>query len=91
MTKAEYVAYQNSFNEFMATNRLLNLSRIPDSDEFFSWKPCHCCKRPEGGSRVEANGSTTDRRIKDFIICVDCEYYAEYGRLDDSTMMSLSV
>jgi hypothetical protein len=59
-------------------------------EPFFSWRPCECCRRPLGGDRQHATGwNPTTREIQEYDICVDCLYYAEYGRLDDTTMLEL--
>ena len=55
----------------------------------FSSSPCECCNRPLGGDRVKAMGITEDDKMYEYSICVDCQYYIEYGRLDDTTMMDI--
>ena len=56
----------------------------------FSWRACECCGSQLGGDRYHATGfnPTTDE-IYEYEICGDCLYYAEYGRLDDMTMMDI--
>jgi hypothetical protein len=67
-----------------------NMIEFPN-EAYFSWNPCDCCGRPEGGDRMDANGyNPTTQEIEEFVICTDCEYYAEYGRLDDTTMDEIS-
>jgi hypothetical protein len=86
MNKEEYKAYQDRFEEFMRLNELTNLSRIDNEDEaYFSWQPCECCQTRLGGNRVTVSGCSR----YEFLICADCEYYAEYGQLDDMTMMEI--
>jgi hypothetical protein len=59
-------------------------------EPFFSWRPCECCQRPLGGDREHATGwNPATRKIQEYDICIDCLYYAEYGRLDDMTMLEL--
>lgn len=99
MTKQEYVDYQESVREFFDRTGLTNLSPITTDDndweEYFSWQPCECCGSPLGGSRFDCNGAirnpdgTFEPSIS-FSVCIDCVYYAEYGRLDDLTMMEVS-
>ena len=95
MTKQEYKEYEIRFAEFMRLNELNNLTRIdgPDEDDFqepyFSWRPCEVCQTHLGGNRIEANGYSRTGVIYEFEICTDCEYYAEYGQLDDMTMMDM--
>jgi hypothetical protein len=67
-----------------------NMIEFPN-EAYFSWNACDCCGRPEGGDRMDANGwNPTTQEIEEFVICTDCEYYAEYGRLDDTTMDEIS-
>lgn len=94
-TASDYAEYQRIVGNFFKREGINNLSGITDesgnteTDEF-SWRPCECCRRSLGGARVHANGYNPETKgIQDYWICVDCEYYAEYGRLDDMTMMDL--
>lgn len=65
-------------------------SRESADSPFFSWRPCECCGRHEGGDREHATGwNPTENRVQEYTICEDCIYYAEYGRLDDTTMMQV--
>lgn len=65
------------------------------NESHFSWSPCDCCQRPLGGDRYPANGyrppdeGETKGECLEYNICTDCVYYAEYGRLDDTTMMNI--
>jgi len=60
---------------------------------YFAWRPCDCCCSPFGGLRVFAAGwnhaDPPATRIKEYSICTDCEYYNEYRRLDDRTMLDV--
>lgn len=90
MNKQEYEKYENSVQRFFDRNGITNLSRIPDSEPSFSYSRCDCCNRPLGGDRINASGyNPTTKEILEFTICEDCEYYAEYGQLDDMTMMDM--
>jgi MoaA/NifB/PqqE/SkfB family radical SAM enzyme len=52
-------------------------------------RPCDCCDRSTG-ELWDANGwSEQDQEIKEVRVCRDCEYFAEYGVLDDQTMMEV--
>lgn len=52
---------------------------------------CECCGRPEGGNREHATGwNPTTEEIQEYTACSDCIYYAEYGKLDDMTMLDVS-
>ena len=56
----------------------------------FSWRPCDCCNRPLGGERYHATGYQRGLdEIYEYEVCGDCIYYAEYGRLDDLTMLDV--
>ncbi|KKM74876.1 hypothetical protein LCGC14_1395940 [marine sediment metagenome] len=56
----------------------------------FSWTRCDCCDRDLGGDRYHATGYNRQAdQIQEYSICVDCMYYAEYGRLDDQAMLDI--
>ena len=60
-------------------------------EPFVSGCPCDCCKTSLAGDRMDAHGyNPTTKQILEYTICTDCEYYAEYGQLDDMTMMEMS-
>lgn len=60
------------------------------NDPYFSWTYCECCQQPLGGNRQHATGANNDtHEIQEYEVCEDCIYFAEYGRLDDTTMMNL--
>lgn len=90
MTMAEYAEYQQAVADFFEREGIANLSST-STEPFFSWRPCECCGRPEGGDREEANGfNPTTQDVQDYdCICIDCIYYAEYGQLDDATMQGV--
>ncbi len=59
-------------------------------EAFFSWHHCDCCRRQQGGDREHATGWNPDeKRVQEYTVCIDCIYFAEYGRLDDTTMMEV--
>lgn len=94
MTKQEYQNYCDRFARFMQTHGLCNLTAKSDengtSEPYFSWSPCECCHRPLGGDRYDADGySATQNCALEFTVCPDCIYYAEYGQLDDMTMLEM--
>ena len=63
---------------------------IIDTDEHFSWQACECCGSTLGGNRVHCAGVHKETgNIFCYDVCVDCEYYAEYGQLDDMTMLEI--
>ena len=60
------------------------------NEPFFSWGSCDCCGSQQGGNREFATGyNPAMNRVQEFTICEDCAYYAEYGVLDDTTMMEI--
>lgn len=93
-TKLDYAEYEERVREFFAREGITNLSAMTDEEgntpESFSWTPCDVCHRQLGGTRVHASDyNPTTGEIQTYRICVDCEYYAEYGKLDDMTMMDM--
>jgi hypothetical protein len=59
-------------------------------EPMFSKSPCDCCGTRLHGDREHATGFTpTTREVQEYEICSDCAYYAEYGRLDDTTMLEV--
>lgn len=60
------------------------------NEPYFSWRCCDCCGSSLGGNREFATGfNPTTREVQEYSICEDCAYYAEYGRLDDTTMLEV--
>ena len=92
MNRKEYDSFTAAFTSFMEREELTNLSPTDQQWEtFFTWRPCECCGRPQGGDRVECSGwSSTKKDIMGpYDVCADCVHYAEYGQLDDLTMLDL--
>ena len=96
MKYEEYQAYEKRVKSFFEKHGLNNLScnyndETGDPESFFSHNPCDCCGTKLGGTRYECNGySETEKDVLDFAcVCEDCVYYAEYGQLDDMTMMEI--
>lgn len=93
MNKKQYDVYVKRFNEFM-DNEDINCLNQQDNDDsyhaFFSWESCDVCGT-RSGSRYICNGyNPTTRQIQyDYCVCQDCVYFAEYGRLDDMTMLEI--
>jgi hypothetical protein len=94
-TTADYKEYEQRVAEFFEREGINNLSAMSDEEgntiqDKFSWRPCECCRRPLGRTRIQANGyNPTTGKIQEYKICTDCEYYAAYGKLDDMTMMDM--
>ena len=90
MTKADYAEYEQAVAEFFEREGIANLSST-SSESFFSWGSCQCCGSGLGGDREEANGfNPNTQEVQTYgCICTDCIYYAEYGQLDDTTMLQI--
>lgn len=59
------------------------------NESYFSWKNCECCGGLPG-NRVFATGWNDEtKEIQEYSVCEDCIYYAEYGHLDDQTMLEV--
>ena len=100
-SKAEYAQYEADVAEFVAREGISFLSTScnePDwmegdseGEPWFSWSPCECCGCSLGGNREylyakAPEGTVGPDGIAQYIICEDCVYYVNYGRLDDATM-----
>lgn len=91
MTHAEYTAYETAVADFFAAEEISGIAGHVDAEEYFSWTPCDCCRRPLGGTRHDVYGYTAGfPGHSDYAICSDCRYYAAYGRLDDLTMLEMT-
>lgn len=94
MTAQEYKDYQETVAEFFS-HGLNNLSTRSDAngncEPFFSNMPCQCCRRSLAGDRYECDGyNDTTKEVEVYdSICPDCVWYAEYGQLDDDTMLEI--
>lgn len=96
----EYAEYESRVAQFVAIEGLSHLSTgcspygrpedgqedNQDSEPWFSWKPCQMCGCTLGGMREYLFGRDTAQEICQFMICEDCVYYVNYGRLNDATM-----
>lgn len=51
----------------------------------FSYANCYICNRNLAGNRIVGHAWFKDE-IVHLEVCMDCEYYNEYGTLDDETM-----
>lgn len=58
-------------------------------EPYFSKSACDLCGSTLGGNREPAHALNADNEIVHLDVCVDCVYYSEYGRLDDTTMADL--
>ena len=104
-TKQDYQEYERAVARFFERETITNLSAESgeewqhscvicgeevNSEGYFSHSACECCGRSLGGTRFHANGwSPQDRAAYCYEVCTDCIYFAEYGRLDDMTMMDM--
>lgn len=60
-------------------------SQEEDSEGYFSWSSCDCCRDTLGGTRYDCTYATEDGTIDEMSICSDCLYFLTYGRLQDVT------
>lgn len=94
MTAKEYAEYESTVATFFEREGVTNLSTVTDEDgnsePWFSWGSCDCCRTRFGGNRYNANGfNPTTKEVQEYVVCEDCIYYAEYGQLDDMTMLDM--
>jgi hypothetical protein len=87
--QADYQEYKTRVEAFFKRERILYLSFNLDEQSYFSNVKCDCCARPLGGDRYDCQGyNPSNNEIQDdYSICFDCIYFAEYGTLDDMTML----
>lgn len=89
MTRQEYAEYEAAVSKFLEAEGINNLST--EGEPYFSWRPCECCRSTLGGDRYYATGyNPNTKQVLEYEICADCGYYAEYGQLDDQTMLDLT-
>ncbi len=88
MNKAEYQEYEARVKAFFDSEGITNLSSI-DGESYYSKHLCDCC-HDIAGDREDCNGyNPTTGQIQEYSVCTDCVYYAEYGCLDDKTMLEI--
>lgn len=97
MTKQEYDDYIARVGAFFEAEGINSLSTVSDNalgevEPYFSWTRCACCKTTLGGNRYDCVGyNPTTRLFQDgYSVCEDCVYFAEYGKLDDMTMLEVA-
>lgn len=87
----DYDEYKKRVEDFFTREGINSLSvseNFQNCEPYFSWADCDCCNRPLGGNRYDCDGyNPTTREITTYSVCMDCAYYAEYGQLDDMTML----
>lgn len=90
MKKEDYEKYKKNVAAFFEREGINNLSIKENcEDSFFTWQHCECCNGLPG-SRYDSSGyNPTTKEVYDYQVCPDCIYYAEYGQLDDSTMLEI--
>ena len=91
MNREEYKDFEDRVERFFKAEGINNLSSIDSEQEaYFSTLSCECCQRCRHGDRENANGyNPTTKQVQEYSVCIDCLYYAEYGQLDDMTMLDL--
>lgn len=90
MTKKEYAEYETAVQAFFTQEGITNLARVDNAEDFyFSGRPCDCCGLLDG-ARITAYGFNPKyKQVRSYAICIACEYYCEYGQLDDMTMLDM--
>ena len=59
-------------------------------EPYFTYRACDCCGTRLAGDRQMASGyNPIMDEVFEYEVCQDCLYYAEYGTLDDMTMMDM--
>lgn len=92
MDKTEYAKYQSAVAQFLFDNDVKTgcHSRKDESEGYFAHTACECCERPRmAGTRVDYSFALNGGGTFEAAICLDCEYYLTYGKLDDKTMMEM--
>jgi len=104
MNKSEYSEYERKVKAFFETEGITNLSQSGSEEEpvcpiceeevgfepYFSWRACECCGSRLGGDRYHASGwNPKTKQAYCYEVCQDCLYYAEYGQLDDQTLLDI--
>ena len=56
--------------------------------EFSAWN-CELCGTPKAGSRACVVRIHPLEENLFYAVCVDCEYFVEYGQLDDQSMLDI--
>jgi len=97
MENQEYSEYKKSVASFFKREGITNLSmecgeaehecvicgEIVGCDPWFSWSSCECCGSRLGGNRYHTTGYHPEsKQGLCYEVCVDCIYYAEYGKID---------
>jgi hypothetical protein len=90
MTKYQYQQYAKNVSNFFEREKIVNLSAT-ESEAFFSSASCDCCGNQLAGDRLLANGFNPEAdEVQEYEVCLDCIYFAEYGQLDDQTMLDIA-
>lgn len=84
-TLSDYAKYRKIVDQFLADIGQILSRKNYEDEPYFSHNSCDCCQRQLGGSRMDM----LDINGNEYSICCDCEYYAEYGQLDDMTMLDM--
>jgi len=90
-TVEDLTAFQKRVEKFMEDEGINCLNINEDSEPYFSWNYCECCKRPLGGVHYDAMGFNPHKHQVQgpYEVCFDCIHYVEYGQVDDMTFMEI--
>lgn len=87
-TAEDYRKYKRTVELFQQEFKLSHLST--GEKTWFSWDRCDCCQDGDGGERYGLYAHQEgNSEVVSFSICVDCVYYVNYGKLDDSTVTAI--
>lgn len=93
MTKTEYTSYEKSVASFLESNQVkpgCYSRKDQEGEGYFAHTACECCGRPRmAGTRLDYSFALLGGGTFEAAICLDCEYYLAYGKLDDMTMMAI--
>lgn len=94
MTKTQYDRYVSKFVKFMTNNGIENLSTITADEHTGEWVESGFTRCDVCGDRDDCHECNGFNRESGEIrgpwdVCSNCVYFAECGKLDDTTMMEV--
>ena len=73
---------------FAPTNHASN-PEVAHCTHGFSSIACELCGSPLGGNRICVTRIHPKDETLYYAVCIDCQYFVEYGTLDDQTMLEI--
>lgn len=91
MTKAEYDDYTARIAQFYERENIQSLHAGEIVNDFTA-RRCEVCGGHPAGARYAITGlhKPNGGTFSEYEGCTDCLYYAEYGQLDDMTMIEVA-